>query len=47
MPRDEQDALASSLQVNLVQSLSKYLGFDLKLRGKRVADFQFLVDKLK
>jgi len=47
MPRDEQDSQANSLQVNLVQSLSKYLGLDLKLRGKRVADFQFLVDKLK
>lgn len=27
--------------------VNKYLGLDFKLRGKRVVDFQFLVDKLK
>lgn len=46
MPKDDQETLASTLQVNLVQIPSKYLGIDFKLRGKRVADFQFLVDKL-
>lgn len=35
-----------SFQVNLVQTPSKYLGIDFKLRGKRVVDFHFLVDKL-
>ena len=38
--------LAQSLQVNLVQSPSKYLGRNLMLKGMRVADFQFLVDKM-
>ena len=38
--------LAQSLQVNLVQSPSKYFGRNLMLKGMRVADFQFLVDKM-
>ena len=38
--------LAQSLQVNLVQSPSKYLRRNLLLKGMRVADFQFLVDKM-
>lgn len=42
MPR----ALASSLQVNLVQTPSKYLGINFKLRGKWIVDFQFLVDRI-
>ena len=45
MPRDDQESLARSLQVNLVQNPSKYLGLNFKLRGNRVADFQFLGDK--
>ena len=28
-------------------NLSKYLGVDFKLRGGRVADFQYLVEKLQ
>ena len=43
----EQEGLARQLQVNLVQNPSKYLGLNFKLRGNRVADFQFLVDKLQ
>ena len=31
----------------LVQAPSKYLGLSFKLRGRRVADFNFLVEKLK
>ena len=47
MPEDEQLSLANSFQVNLVKNPSKYLGLEFKLKGKRVSDFQFLVDKLK
>ena len=46
MPSEEQSTLARLLQVNLVQTPSKYLGLDFKLRGKRVVDFKFLEDKL-
>ena len=48
MAREDQENLVRSLQlqVNLVQSPSKYLGFHFKLSGNRIADFQFLVDKL-
>ena len=46
MPSEEQSTLARLLQVNLVQTPSKYLGLDFKLRGKRVANFKFLEDKL-
>ena len=42
----DQNSLAQGLQVNLVQNPIKYLGLDFKLRGNRVADFQFLIDKL-
>lgn len=45
MPRDDQESLARSLQVNLVQNPSKYLGLNFKLRGNRLANFQFLGDK--
>nr|POE66601.1 line-1 retrotransposable element orf2 protein [Quercus suber] len=38
--------LAQSLKVNLVQSPNRYLGINFVLKGKRVADFQFLVDKM-
>ena len=44
---EAKEALAHALQVNLVQFPSKYLGINFKLKGKRVADFQFLVDKLQ
>ena len=47
MPREDQDNLAQTLQVNLVQTPSKYLGLNFKLRGKRVGDFQVLVDRLQ
>lgn len=46
MAREDQENLARSLQVNLVRIPSKYPGFHFKLRGNRIADFQFLVDKL-
>ena len=46
MARENQENLARSLQVNLVQCPSKYPGFHFKLKGNRIADFQFLVDKL-
>lgn len=41
MDRGEQEALASDLQVNLVQNPSKYLGINFKLKGGKVADFHF------
>lgn len=41
MDRGEQEALAFDLQVNLVQNPSKYLRINFKLRGGKVADFQF------
>lgn len=47
MSEEAKETLAHALQVNLVQVFSKYLGINFKLRGKRVADFQFLVDKLQ
>lgn len=46
MTNEDQTSLALSLHVNLVKTPSKYLGLDFKLRGKKVADFHFLVDKL-
>ena len=46
MPIEEQEALAQTLKVNLIQNPSKYLGINFKLRGKKVADFQFLIEKL-
>lgn len=47
MPTEKQVGLANTLKVNLVQQPSKYLGVQFKLRGYRVADFQFLIDKLQ
>ena len=47
MPKEEQICLARTFQVNLVQNPSKYLGVHFKLRGNRIVDFQFLIDKLK
>ena len=44
---EEQVGLANTLKVNLVQQPSKYLGVHFKLRGNRIADFQFLIDKLQ
>ena len=46
MPSVEQQHLASALKVNLVSKPSKHLGLNFKLKGKRVADFHYLVDKL-
>ena len=46
MPIEEQEALAQTLNVNLIQNPSKYLGINFKLRGNKVADFQFLIEKL-
>ena len=37
--REDQEDLATSLQVNLVQAPSKYLGMNFMLRGKRIGDF--------
>lgn len=45
-PNMDQEFLASTLQVNLVQNPTKYLGMNFKMRGNRCVDFQFLVDKL-
>lgn len=47
MPREDQDNLAQTLQVNLVQTPSKYLSLNFKVRGKRVANFQVLVNRLQ
>ena len=47
MPKEEQICLARTLQINLVQQPSKYLGVQFKLRGNKIVDFQFLIDKLK
>lgn len=46
-PQEVKDNLAQSLQVNLVLCPSKYLGINFKLRGKRVADFQDIIDKVQ
>ena len=46
MPREEQVGLANTLKVNLVRQPSKYLSVHFKLRGNRIAGFQFLIDKL-
>lgn len=43
MPVEEQVSLSQNLQVNLVQTPSKYLGLNFKFRGRRVADFQNLI----
>ena len=47
MSREDQECLASLLQVNLVVNPSKYLGVNFKLRGGLVADFHYLVEKLQ
>ena len=47
MPMKEQVGVANTLKVNLVQQPSKYLGVQFKLRGSRVADFQFLITTSK
>ena len=47
MSNEEYVCLARLLNVNLVQNPNKYLGQNFKLRGNKVADFQFLVDKLQ
>lgn len=47
IPLNIQENLASSLQVNLVQCPRKYLGLSFKLRGRRVIDFQDLIDKVQ
>ena len=43
----DQELLASTLQVNLVQNPTKYLGMNFVLKGNRCVDFHFLVDKLQ
>ena len=47
MPTKNQESLAQTLQVNLVQNPTKYLGMHFKLKGNRCTDFQFMVDKLQ
>ena len=47
MSNEEYVCLARLVNVNLVQNPNKYLGKNFKLRGNKVADFQFLVDKLQ
>ena len=42
-----QESLAEALQVNLVHNPSKYLGLNFKLRGRRVVDFEDLVERLQ
>lgn len=42
-----QESLASNLQMKLVKNPSKYLGINFKLRGRRVIDFQDLIDKVQ
>lgn len=44
MAEVEKVALVQSLQINLVQQPSKYLGMKFKLRRNRVADFQVLIN---
>ena len=39
-PQEDKEALALSLQVNLILKPSKYLGINFKLRGKRVLIFR-------
>lgn len=39
IPLNTQESLASSIQVNLVQNPSKYLGINFKLRGRKVINF--------
>lgn len=47
IPPNIQQFLADNLQVNLVLMPSKYLGTEFKLRGRRVRDFQDLIDKMQ
>jgi len=47
MPLEDHKALARDLKVNLVQNPSKYLGLNFKLRGSKVADFQFFIEKFQ
>lgn len=47
IPTSNQESLASFLQVNLVQHPHKYFGMNLKLRGRRVADFQDIIDRVQ
>ena len=46
MAKECQVSIARSLNVNLVQHPSKYLGINFKLKGNCITDFQFLIDKL-
>jgi hypothetical protein len=46
MTNHQTDALSQALGVKLVPQPSKYLGVTFKLRGRRVEDFQDLIDKV-
>ena len=47
IPSSIQESLADALRVNLVQNPSRYLGLNFKLRGRIVADFEDLVERLQ
>ena len=47
IPSSIQESLTDALQVNLVQNPSKYLGLNFKLKGRRVEDFEDLVERLQ
>lgn len=47
MPMKKQVGLVNTFKVNLVQQPSKYLDVQFKLRGNRVADFQFVITTSK
>ena len=47
LSREDQEGLASQLDVNLVVNPSKYLEVNFKLRGGKVADFHYLGEKLQ
>jgi hypothetical protein len=46
MTNHQTAALSQALGVKLVPQPSKYLGVTFKLRGRRVEDFQDLIDKV-
>ena len=47
IPQVIQESLTLSLQVNLVQNPSKYLGINFKLRGRRVAEIEDIIDRVQ
>lgn len=47
IPQEIQVSLSNLLQVNLVQNPSKYLGINYKLRGRKVVDFEDIIDRIQ